>query len=232
MSSKNLIIHSAKNASNNVATLDNPINGVWKLISFKMTNNLFNVNDTNNKLYINENGSNFTVTLTNGYYDMSELKTMLTSAINNVISGTISITSDSNTRKFTFTNTLNFGFTFSTNTSNSGRKLIGMNATDDSQATSHTSDIPIDLNTYKNIFLNVSQDDNNDVFSSSYFNSSLIIHGSGSFGDAYTFVSDDNFHQYVRFRNTKKLEFRFHDIENNTIDLNSDYTILFQKKND
>ena len=231
MATKMLFLHSETSVSNNIFKLDQPISGIWKFLSFNMTNNLFNVNDTNNKIYFDEGGTDRTATLTNGFYDINDLKTELTTALNNEASGTFTVTVDSNTRKFTFTNTGNFGFTFQTNTSNTGRKLIGMNATDDSQALSHTSDIPIDLNKYKNLFIRICQDDNNNVFGSSYFNSSLIINGSGSFGDLYTFISDDNYNQYVKFRNTKKLALTFHDINNNTIDLNSDYTILMEKIN-
>ena len=36
---------------------------VGNYLSFQMTNNLFNVDDTNNKIYINENGTDKTITL-------------------------------------------------------------------------------------------------------------------------------------------------------------------------
>ena len=107
-----------------------------------------------------------------------------------------------------------------------------MNETDDVQATSHSSDTPIDLNKHKNLFMRVREDDNNDVFNVSYFNTSLAINGNGSFGDLFTFVSDDNYDQYIRFKqNTKSVKFSFHDIDNNTVELNSGYAILFQKVN-
>ena len=223
-----LYLNSSK-ATNNVFKLDKPISGTWKLLSFQMTNNLFNVDDTNNTLYINENGIDRVITLTNGFYDINSLQTELTTAINNIASGTFTITSNSNTRQYTFVSTSNFGFTFGSNTNSSARKLIGMNETDDSQALTHTSDIPIDLNKHKNLFIRISEDENTDVFSLSFFDTSLAINGTGSFGDMYRFDSDDNYNQYVRFRDTKKLEFKFHDIDNNVLDLNSDYVILFEK---
>ena len=228
MSNQKLILHS-ENSTNNVFTLDHPISGTWKFLCFNMTNNIFNVTDYNNKIYLTEGASNLECTLTNGFYDINDLKSELTTQLNNVATGTFTVTVDSNSRKYTFTSTSNFGFTFGTNTTNSARKLIGMNETDDSQSLSHVSDNAIDLNKFKNIFINILQDNNNDIFSNEYFSSSLIICGTGSFGDLYSYVSDDNFHQYVRFRHTKKLEFKFHDINNNNVDLNSDYTILLEK---
>ena len=224
-----LYLHST-NSTNNVFNLDKKINGTWKLLSFNMTNNLYNVDNTNNKIYIDEGGTDREITLANGFYDINSLKTELTTALNNICTGTFTITINSNTRTYIFTSTANFGFAFGSNTSNTGRKLIGMSETDDTQTTSHSSDIPIDLNRHKNIFIRINEEDNNDVFSVSYFNTSLAINGNGTFGDSYTFVSDDNYNQYIRFKqNTKKISLNFHDMNNNTIELNSDYGILFEK---
>ena len=223
----------SETTTDNIYQLDKPINGTWKLISFNMTNNMYNVNDTNNKIYFSETvglGSNdYIVTLNNGFYDINTLKDELTTQMNNVSSGLISITVDDNARKYTFTNTNDFGFTFETNTSNSGRRLIGKNAVDDIQNSSQISDKSVDLNKHKQFYIRISQDDNNDVFSTSYFNTSLVINGNGSFGDLYTFTAIDNYNQYVKFKYTKKLELIFHDINNNILDLNSDYTIIFEK---
>ena len=223
-----LYLHSV-NSTNNTFDLDKKICGSWKLLSFNMTNNLYNVDNTNNKIYIDEGGTDRVITLTNGFYDINSLKTELTTEINNICTGTFTITIDTNTRKYTFSSTGNFGFSFGSNIENSARKLIGMNASDDSQTTSHSSDIPIDLNKHKNLFIRIREDENNDVFSVSYFNTSLAINGNGSFGDLYTFTSDDNYNQLVRFKHTKKLKLSFHDVDNNIVALNSDYAILFEK---
>ena len=217
------------NSTDQTFTLDKPISGIWKLLLFNMTNNLFNVNDKNNKVYFND-GTNKTATLRSGYYDINELKTELTTQINSVGSGVLTISIDSTTRKYTFNNTVNFYFNFGTNTENSARKLVGMNASDGTNSTSQTSDIPIDLNTYKSVFVKIAQDDQNDVFGVNYFDTSLILNGIGGFGDLYTYTADDNFDQFIKLINTKKLKFSFHDLNNNTIDLNSEYSILLEKQ--
>ena len=108
-------------------SLDNPIDGKWKLLSFCFTNNLFNVNDYNNKIYINENGTDFTITLTNGTYDANDLKTEITSKLTSSLTGLITVSLD-NANKFTITDTKSFQFTFGSNTTSSARKLLGMNA--------------------------------------------------------------------------------------------------------
>ena len=223
-----LYLHSDK-STNDTYTLDRAINGKYKLLSFVCTNNLFNVNDNNNKIYFNENGTDRIATLTNGNYDINDLKTECITALNDVASGTFNITIDSLTRKYTFTSTNNFGFTFGTNTSNSGRKLIGMNASDDTQSLTHTSDTSIDLNTHKNILIDISENDDKNVIGVDYFDTSLVINGLGVFGDMIRYIDNDNFHQYIKVKNTKKLKLRFHDSNNETIDLNSEYIIIFDK---
>ena len=219
----------SQNSTNNSFKLDDPVHGAYKLLSFTCTNNLYNVNDYNNKIYINENGTDFTLTLTNGYYDINDLETHLEQIFNADINGTLTVTTNTITNKFTFSNTLPFYFTFSTNTHNSARKLLGLNAVDSESSTSKISDIPIDLNTYKDIFINIKQNDDRNILSSNHFNTSFIVNGTGSFGETLRYINDDNFNQEAKFYNTKALTLRFHDINNNDIDLNSDYQIILQR---
>ena len=214
-------------SKNNVFTLDQPINGRWELISFVCTNNIFNVNQYNNKVYFNENGTDRTATLTPGNYYITDLKTELGNAMNNVATATFTVTISNNTNKLTISTSVNFYFTFGTNTSNSARKLLGMNATDGSNATTQVSDMSVDLNTHKNIFININENDDRDVTGQSYFNTSFVINGIGSFGEIMRYVNIDNFDQSVKFRNTKALKVRIHDLDNNEIELNSDYIIIF-----
>lgn len=219
----------SQNSTNNSFKLDDPVHGIYKLLSFTCTNNLYNVNDYNNKIYINENGTDFTIILTNGYYDITDLQTHIEQRCNSSLNGTFTVSVDTNTNKFTFSNTLTFYFTFNTNTRNSARKLLGMNAVDGESSTSITSDIAIDLNTYKDIFINIKQNDDRNILSSNHFNTSFIVNGTGSFGEILRYINDDNFNQDAKFYNTKALTLRFHDINNNDIELNSEYQIILQK---
>ena len=221
----------SENASNNIFTLDHRIKGVWQLISFCCTNNIYNVTENNSKIYFKENGIDLVGTLATGYYDMNDLETNISTAMNAVSAGTITVTVDGNTNKYTINDTLNYHFTFGTNTANSARKLVGMNAIDGSNAMSQTSDAPIDLNRIKNIFINVNENDDRDVFGSSYFSSSLVINGCQDFGEKMRYINRDNFDQFIKVKNTKRIELAFHDINNNSVDLNSDYQIIFQKIN-
>ena len=227
--SKLLFLDSEKADSNNIFSLDNMISGIYKLVSFTYTNNIYNVTDDNNKIYWNENGTNRTTTLGNGYYDSSDFSTHLATQLNNDASGTITVSFDNNTRKLTINNTVNFYFTFGTNTTNSARKLLGFNASDGSNSTSQTSLNPVDLNTCKNVFVKIEQDDHRLVEGIDFFNSSFVLSGSADFGESFRYIDIDNFSQYAKFRQTKKLKLSFHDSNNNSIDLNSEYQIILRK---
>ena len=226
---KMLLYLNSEKADNNVFKLDEAIVGKYKLQSFSFTNNMYNVNDTNNKIYINENGDNLTATLTNGYYDINDLKTHLSTVLNSTMSGTVTITLNSNTNKYTIANTLNYYFTFGSNTLNSARKLIGFNAVDGTNATSHTSDVVVDLNPCREFFINIVENDYKNIYGQNYFNSSLFINGIAGFGETMRYINDDNFNQYITLKNTKSMCVEFHDLNENEIDLNSDYSIVLQK---
>ena len=215
--------------SDNKWTLDNPIKGKYKLIGFVCNNDIYNVNDNNNKVYVNESGD-LTATLTNGYYDSTDFVSMLETQLNSVCSGTITCALDSNTHKLTISNTNNFYFTFATNTDNSARFLMGFNATDGTNQMTQTSDNCIDLNPYKDIFINISENDDRDIEGVNYFNTSLIINGDGNFGEIMRYIPKDNFDQYMKLsRQTKYITIKIHDSNNNDINLNSEYSIIFEK---
>lgn len=225
-----LFLHSS-NMRNNTHYLDENINGQYKLLSFSFTNNLFNVNETNNKIYFREGVSDLVATLTNGYYDITSLKDNISSAMNNVATGTISVSIDTDTNKYTITNPFatNFYFTFGTNTSNSSRKLLGFNENNGTHSTSHTSNIPVDLNLHQNIFIKISEDNKKYVVGENYFNTSLIISGTASFGETLRYINDDNYNQYINIKNTKQIHILIHDKDYNTLNLNSEYSLILQK---
>lgn len=224
-----LVLHS-NNARNDIHYLDDAIVGKYKLLSFSFTNNIFNVTDYNNKVYINENGTDITITLDNGYYDTTDFVSHLSTKLNASCVGSVTVAINNNTNKLTITNTLDFYFTFGTNTTNSARKLMGFNESDGLiYSLSKTSDVPIDLNTCKNVFVNIVENDNKNVQGVGYFNTSLVIHGIGNFGELVRYIDKDNFDQYIDLKNTKSLKITTHDIDENNIDLNSDYIIIFNK---
>ena len=213
---------------NNKYVLDNAIEGRYKLVSFIFTNNIFNINDTNNKIYFNENGNNKEAQLTNGYYDISTIKDNIVDSMNNVADGSITGAIDTNTNKITITNTLNFYFTFGTNTNNSARKILGYENSDGTNATSQTSSNPIDLNTLKHIWINIDENKEKNVIGTNYFASTFFINGLGDFGEVVRYINNDNFNQYITLNREKSLEIKIHDDDYNTINLNSNYVMILK----
>ena len=224
-----LLFLDSNKATNDVFTLDNKIRGTYQLLSFTSTNNTYNVSDNNNKIYWNENGTDKTTTLTNGYYNTFDFGTHLSTQLNNSSVGTVTVTLDDNTGKLTITDTLNFYFKFGTNTMFSARMLLGFDAVDGTNASTQTSDNVIDLNSCKNIFISISQDNNHNIRGIDFFDSSFVINSSVDFGETLRYINRDNFDQFVRFRDTKNLTVSFHDSNNNSIDLNSEYQIILKK---
>lgn len=225
--SKLLFLDSTK-SSNNVYKLDKRIKGIYQLVAFVTTNNMFNVNSYNNKIYWNENGTDRTTTLTPGQYNTEDFRSHVSTQLNNDASGTITVTLDDNTRKLTITDTVNFYMTFGTNTTNSAKKLLGFSL-DGTSSGSHTSDSPIDLNPHKNIFITIEQDDHRNLEGIEFFNHSLVVNGTGAFGEICRYINKDNFDQYIKLKETKMLKVQFYDVDNNIIDLNSDYQLILQK---
>ena len=226
-----LLILDSNKASNNIFKLDKWIEGRYKLLSFISTNNIYNITDENNKIYWDEEGTDITTTLTNGYYDETSFISHISSQLNNDSAYTISVSLDENTRKLTITSTSGgFYFTFGTNTSNSARKLLGYNEEDGTDNTTQVSNIPIDLNTYKNIYIKIKQDDDRNIEGIEFFNQSLVINGIGNYGEILRYIDNDNFNQYIKFsKKTKQIDISFYDINNNNINLNSEYQIILQK---
>ena len=178
-----------------------------------------NFSDNNNKIYVNENGTDYTITWTNGYYDSTDLTSHLSTTLNDALSDTVSVSFDDNTNKFTIADTIN-----------SARKLLGFNETDGSPSlTTQTSDVAVDLNQCENIFITIKQDDNRNIEGIDFFNCSLIVNGVSNFGDILRYVNVDNFTQTLKLKSTKTLNVSFHDASNNTINLNSEYQIILRK---
>ena len=225
-----ILILDSNKATNNIYNLDKKIEGSWRLLSFVSTNNIYNVNDYNNKIYWNEEGADKTATLTNGYYNDTDFISHVSTQMTAESAGNVSVSLDDNTRKLTITNdTLQYYFTFGTNTSNSARKLLGFNEENGSASLTQTSTNPIDLNPYKNIFINIKQNNNRNIEGIDFFNTSFAINGTGAFGEPLRYINNDNFSQYVKFRNIKQVEITIHDLNNNAITLNSEYQLILQK---
>lgn len=111
--------------------------GVYKLKQFVIPNTINIVNDTNNKIYFQENGSASILTATlspNGYYDTTTLASLIGTSMTNIstssgLAHNYSATYSSVSNKFTISVSggNSFKFFMSSYTTNSASVLIGVN---------------------------------------------------------------------------------------------------------
>lgn len=211
-----------------------PIQGEYVLLEFSINDRIFNVSSKNDQVYVKVNSTtDHTLSLTPGYYSLSQLKTELSTQLNTIAGQTFTVTSDSKTGKFTISISggNNFSLTFGTNKSNSARKVLGFSEVDTSSSSSHTSDLSADLTPYKSIFCRIEEDSKQDINSHEHFYTSLILSGESTFGGPIRYKYGEMYPQVVSFNSpTKKLNYRFHDESNADVDFNGcEWMMLLQK---
>lgn len=187
------------NDYNGSLNLQNIDSGWYKLLECSFLDNLYNVND-NNKVYVNENATPHTITLTNGYYSHSEFTSILSTVMNSAFTDTITVTYNDNTSKLTISSTGDEAFKFATNTLNPTHYLLGMNESNQTLASLQVSDNPVDLNPRKALFINfdTSSIKQRTISSVNKFPSSFVIKcSSNNFGGLFQYSQSNNYDQYI-----------------------------------
>ena len=224
------------NSHNGSIKLLNALEGEYYVESFTITDRIYNVSDTNNKVYINSyNGatpSNHTLTLTNGFYSETQLRDELSTKLNTISGNTYTVTYDSKTAKYTITETSGdtFKFTFLDNTSNSARKLIGFSKANTSYSTTHTSDIGADLCPFKIICCSLDEVGKKHIKTTEHYHTDLYFSCESSYGGTIRWMCDKYIQLIDVFKTPKTLNYRFHTIDGNDINLNGQEWILVLKK--
>ena len=218
--------------SGGLIQLKNMMQDEYELAGFAFTNNLHNVTSNNNILPYYENTTQYQLELTQQYCNGDDLATDIASKINAVTSGTATATYNSNTAKFTITNTVNFQLNFGNSISNTCKKLIGFSASNTTSGTSTTSDSVADLTPFKHIKIRIDNSDCNNVNDQSYNSDSFIIQGKSNFGDAFIYNGKefDIVPQKISLKPTKTIGISFSDHNNNSITLTDWVLILFQHR--
>lgn len=208
------------------------ITGNYKLLDFEMTDNIYNVTENNNKMYVNVNeATDHILTLTKGFYTASQLTTEVKTQLDTIPSHTFTATHSSKTGKMTIqiSGSNTFGFTFGTNTANSARKLLGFNEADNTTLATQTSPNAIDLNPYKVIYINFEEDSYQHIVGGheNGFTASLAISGESSFGGVLRYSPEDSGEQVLSFTKSPLiLSYRFIDENDNAVNLNGSDWIM------
>lgn len=152
-------------SSDMTISLRQPISeGRYKVLQTCFYNGIYNINSYNNKIYwTTTSDGSLTSTLTPGYYTSTTLTSHLSTVLSADGTPTITTSYSDETGKFNFSASAgNISFTFSTNTSNSARYLLGFDEENTSESSSITSTNPADISYTRYIGIDI------DEFSSNY----------------------------------------------------------------
>lgn len=117
------------------------LSGSYRLRLIQLPVTYYNVNSTNSTVYFTDTGGVRTATLTSGHYaSFSTLATELATKMTAAGSGTVTCAVSLLTNRLTVTNTVNFSFTFGTNTVTSASTLLGFSGNSAASATSQVGD--------------------------------------------------------------------------------------------
>ena len=218
--------------SNNIGdTIDQELDGEYEVVGFYGTNSFYNVNENNNKVYINENGTPYTVSLNYGNYSASDLTSELETQLNNFVGSNIyNVSYSTTTGKFTITGgTYNFWFEFGTFSLNSANKLIGFNATNTPASLTQTSDNVIQLASLPIVYASIKEDVYNSISGKNHFFASFMIYDSSTFGGGTLRMLELDKPVKIHIRRTKRINVSFHNEEGEVINNNgTDWTLILR----
>jgi len=214
---------------NGVITLQNQsLDGTYKLLKVVMSNNIYAVNNFNNKIYFEDNGGDLTATLSNGTYTATELISNIQTQMDAVSANTYTVVHNTNNNKYTISTGVNFRFKFASFTANSARKLLGFDAVDGVLSTSQTSTNALDLSPYKSIYIDLPEGGSNAKISNNVA-SSIPVSVSTDFGNVIRETYEDEDIEF-KFNKKNQISYKIHDDVNNEIDLNGgDWEIILKK---
>ena len=220
----------SSNISNNIINLKKSFKGEYSLYSFCFTNNIYNITSNNNILPYQQGASYNAVELTQQFTNGQGLASDIQSKLNAIPSANVSVSYNSNTGKFTITNTTNFYLKFGDITTNICNELLGFNGSNTTDGLSVSSDTKADLTPFKSILINIKEDKNRNVKDENYNQNTFVINGDSNFGEKLTYKSFDwdVISQYMLVDETKRLEITFTDEKGNSLDLRNWVLVLEQ----
>jgi hypothetical protein len=146
-------------ANNCVLSINNIVNGKYKLKQFLFQNSCYNITANNNVVYFYENSISKACTLTPGYYTSSGFTSHLKTQIDAASGGynTYTITYSSTTGLISISASNAFKFMFGTNLNNSAAYVMGFEKVDSALATSQVSPNALNLVSPYGLFVDITQ---------------------------------------------------------------------------
>lgn len=127
-----------------------------KLLGLQLPLTSYNINYTNNKIYISDGSNSYIANVEPGVYNRTNILNAIKTAIESVFSAVITVSYDEIKLKYIISSTVPFRLDFS-NTSNSISKLLGFNDVNTTLSSSHTSDNVANLSIPSAIYIRISE---------------------------------------------------------------------------
>jgi hypothetical protein len=203
--------------------------GRYRLNYALLPNTFYNVNNSNNKLYLQEGAdAEIEITLTNGNYSDSTFPVLLKALLDTEGSQSYTVTLSPSTNKLSISAIANFGFNF-TGRDNNAHGLMGFANADVAQATSITSTNMINLSPVHTFNLSISGItgiDQRNLHSTTF----VIPIPAGSLSYV-NYVSTDGFDQIMELHSDKRIvDCVVRDELHNILDLNGvDFMIILER---
>lgn len=175
--------------------------GTYELLSYQMANQIYNVDTTNQNIWFDEGGADLTAVIPAGNYTAATLATAMKIVMDIPSASTFTITHSADTGKYTFTRAAGtFRFKYLTNTTDVATIITGFSALDGVLAIAQVSDNPIDLDTHKNILIDITQDASQNITLLSGFEASFTVPiQDSSFGSSLNYEKAEAYAQNVLF---------------------------------
>jgi hypothetical protein len=194
-----------------------------------LPNTFYNINDSNNKLYLQEDADpEIDITLTNGNYDNDTFPVMLKAILDAEGTQTYTVVLSPSTYKLTISAIAQFGFNF-TGKENSCHSLMGFADADVTQATSLTSSNMINLSpvhTFNIDIAGVSGIDQRNLHSTTF----VVPIPAGSLSYV-NYVSTSSFDQIMELHSDKRIvDCVVRDERHNVLNLNGiDWMMILER---
>lgn len=152
-------ISDSTSSANFVLNLQKPTRkGDYSLEYAYLPNSVYNIDATNDQVYFTDSGARVG-TLEHGYYDSSNVASLLQTAMNSASSGYTVTLSTTNSKLTVSKSSGTFYFTFGTNSTNTCSKELGFNNTDQSAGATQTAENPIQLSRHLVFHIDINHQD-------------------------------------------------------------------------
>lgn len=162
-----------------------------QLIYAQIPNSIYNVNQYNDTLLINEGAGDIVIPISNGHYNITQYLSELQNQLNALGTLTYTVMGNLITNKITISSSGNFDLLFNNNQSNESYKLLGFDKADYTGTNSYITPNVFNMNYITHITVKMSAEIPDRIYGSNDSVSSFIIPIDVVFGETIQFREKD-----------------------------------------